>query len=66
MHLKIPSLLKDKCLIGGEWVGTPKLEVRNPATGALVGRVPDLGASETKAAIEAAHNAFPAWAGKLA
>jgi succinate-semialdehyde dehydrogenase/glutarate-semialdehyde dehydrogenase len=66
MQLKNPSLLKDKCLIGGEWVGTPKLEVRNPATGALVGSVPDLGASETKQAIEAAHDAFPAWAGRLA
>jgi succinate-semialdehyde dehydrogenase/glutarate-semialdehyde dehydrogenase len=66
MQLKTPSLLKDKCLIGGEWVGAPKLEVRNPATGALIGRVPDLGANETKQAIEAAHKAFPAWAGRLA
>ena len=66
MQLRHPSLLKDRCLIGGAWVGTPKLEVRNPATGALIGRVPDLGASETRAAIEAAHEAFPAWSGKLA
>jgi succinate-semialdehyde dehydrogenase/glutarate-semialdehyde dehydrogenase len=66
MQLSNPSLLKNKCLIGGKWVGVPKLEVRNPATGALVGRVPDLGASETREAIEAAHKAFPAWSGKLA
>ena len=66
MQLRHPSLLKDRCLIGGAWVGTPKLEVRNPATGALIGRVPDLGASETRAAIEAAHEAFPAWSDKLA
>jgi len=66
MQLGDPHLLKNQCLIGGEWVGAPKLEVKNPATGALIGRVPDLGASETRAAIEAAHKAFPAWAGKLA
>jgi succinate-semialdehyde dehydrogenase/glutarate-semialdehyde dehydrogenase len=66
MQLGHPSLLKDQCLIGGKWIGTPKLEVRNPATGALIGRVPDLGAGETQAAIEAAQEAFPAWAGKLA
>ena len=66
MQLKDPSLLKEQCLIDGAWVGTPKLEVRNPATGALVARVPDLTAKETRAAIEAAHRAFPAWSGRLA
>ena len=66
MQLKDPSLLKEQCLIDGAWVGTPKLEVRNPATGALVARVPDLTAKETRAAVEAAHRAFPAWSGRLA
>ena len=66
MQLKDPSLLKEQCLIDGAWVGTPKLEVTNPATGALIARVPDLGGKETRAAIEAAHRAFPAWSGKLA
>jgi succinate-semialdehyde dehydrogenase / glutarate-semialdehyde dehydrogenase len=66
MKLKDSSLLKDRCLIGGKWTGAPKLEVNNPATGALIGRVPNLGASETREAIKAAHEAFPAWAGKLA
>jgi succinate-semialdehyde dehydrogenase/glutarate-semialdehyde dehydrogenase len=66
MDLSDPSLLKAQCLIGGEWVGTPALEVRNPATGALLGRVPDLGAAETRDAIEAAQQAFPAWSGRLA
>ena len=66
MRLSDPHLLKDRCLIGGKWVGTPKLEVDNPATVALVGRVPDLGASETRTAIEAANAAFPAWSAKLA
>ncbi|MGH6865734.1 MAG: NAD-dependent succinate-semialdehyde dehydrogenase [Methyloceanibacter sp.] len=66
MQLKAPSLVKEQGLINGVWVGTPKLEVRNPATGALIGRVPDLGQGETRDAIEAAHRAFPAWSGKLA
>jgi succinate-semialdehyde dehydrogenase/glutarate-semialdehyde dehydrogenase len=66
MRLKDSQLLKDRCLIGGEWVGTPKLEVKNPATGKPIGRVPDLGMAETRAAIEAAHSAFPGWSRKLA
>ena len=66
MQLKVPTILKDQCLIGGKWTGTPTLEVTNPATGEVIGRVPDLGQTETRAAIEAAHGAFPAWSGMLA
>jgi succinate-semialdehyde dehydrogenase/glutarate-semialdehyde dehydrogenase len=66
MQLKAPSIIKDQCLIGGKWVGTPALDVTNPATGEVIGRVPDLGAVETRAAIEAANAAFPAWSDKLA
>ncbi|MGA9290678.1 MAG: aldehyde dehydrogenase family protein, partial [Anaerobacillus sp.] len=49
--------------INGEWTGQDleKLEVKNPATGELVGTVPIGGKSETKKAIDAAHQAFPAW-----
>ncbi len=66
MDLSDPSLCKEQCLIGGEWVGAPSLEVRNPATGALIARVPNLGAAETREAIEASARAFPAWSGMLA
>jgi succinate-semialdehyde dehydrogenase/glutarate-semialdehyde dehydrogenase len=66
MQLKAPIIVKDRCLIGGEWTGTPALDVTNPATGAVIGRVPDLGQKETRSAIEAAHAAFPAWSGMLA
>jgi succinate-semialdehyde dehydrogenase/glutarate-semialdehyde dehydrogenase len=66
MQLKAPSIIKDQCLIGGKWVGTPALDVTNPATGEVIGRVPDLGAVETRAAIEVANAAFPAWSDKLA
>jgi succinate-semialdehyde dehydrogenase/glutarate-semialdehyde dehydrogenase len=55
------SLLKNQCLIDGTWVGTPTLSVTNPATGAMIGKVPDMGAEDTRAAIAAAQRAFPAW-----
>jgi len=60
------SLLKNQCYIDGAWVGTPALPVTNPATGEEIARVPDLGVSDVKKAIEAAHRAFPAWAKMLA
>ena len=66
MDLSDPSLIKEQCLIGGAWMGTPALGVSNPATGGLIARVPDLGATETRQAIEAAAEAFPAWSRKLA
>jgi succinate-semialdehyde dehydrogenase/glutarate-semialdehyde dehydrogenase len=66
MRLKDHSLLKEQCLIDGAWVGAPKLAVTNPATGAVIARVPDLGAAETRVGVEAAHRAFPAWSRMLA
>ena len=66
MQLTTPTLIKNQCLIGGAWTGTPAHDVTNPATGAVVGHVPNLGAEETQAAIDAAHAAFPAWRGLLA
>ena len=66
--MKNPDLLRDAGLIGGEWLGagTSRLEVRNPASGVLVGSVPSFGSAETRRAIEAAENAFPAWRAKTA
>jgi len=66
MQLKTPSIIKDQCLIGGKWTGCPMLDVTDPATGEVIGHVPDLGQAETRAAIEAANAAFPEWSGKLA
>jgi succinate-semialdehyde dehydrogenase/glutarate-semialdehyde dehydrogenase len=68
LSLKDPSLLVDACLIGGEWSksGTGSIEVNNPATGAIIARVPNAGTEETRRAIEAAHAAFPAWRAKTA
>jgi succinate-semialdehyde dehydrogenase / glutarate-semialdehyde dehydrogenase len=60
------SLIRQQCLIGGRWTGDPVTPVYNPATGAALGRVPNLGAAETREAIEAAQRALPAWSGLLA
>jgi succinate-semialdehyde dehydrogenase/glutarate-semialdehyde dehydrogenase len=54
-------LKTDTNLIGGRWVPADSgktHEIRNPASGELVGRVPMSGAAETRRAIEAAHAAF--------
>jgi len=64
LPLKDPDLLRQANLIGGAWVQADDgrtLEVRNPATGALVGVVPAIGAAETRRAIEAAAGAQAAW-----
>ena len=58
------SLLKDRCLIGGQWVSSPDgavIAVTNPADGSLVGNVPRLGHTETVQAIDAAATAFKTW-----
>jgi succinate-semialdehyde dehydrogenase/glutarate-semialdehyde dehydrogenase len=55
--------------VDGAWVdadGGGTLEVTNPASGERIGTVPNLGAAETRRAIEAAARAFPAWAAKTA
>jgi succinate-semialdehyde dehydrogenase/glutarate-semialdehyde dehydrogenase len=42
------------------------LNVFNPATGALIGSVPDMGEAETRRAIAAAERALPQWRAKTA
>ena len=69
MKLKNKELFKQQAYIAGEWVdaddGT-RFEVSNPATNELIGTVPDMGADETRRAIEAANKAWPAWKAKTA
>jgi len=60
------SLVRQQCYVNGEWTGQPTVPVTDPATGDELARVPNFGAAETSAAIDAAHAAFPAWAAKLA
>ncbi|MEZ0262533.1 MAG: NAD-dependent succinate-semialdehyde dehydrogenase [Alphaproteobacteria bacterium] len=54
-----------KSYIAGQWqqaAGGATFGVSDPATGKTIAQVPNMGAPETKAAIAAAHDAFPAWA----
>ena len=69
MKLEDPALWKERCLIGGQWLAADSgltTEIRNPANGERLGAVPDMGAAETRRAIEAALAALPAWAKKTA
>ena len=66
LQLKDPSLLVEACLIDGEFVGTPALDVTDPSIGAVVGRVPLTDAAGTTRAVEAAERALPAWKRLLA
>ena len=57
------SLLRQHALIAGEPIAAngAGVAVDNPADGALLGHVPDLGAAETKRAAAAAVDAFTDW-----
>ena len=56
------KLLREHALIAGEPVtASARIPVDDPATGEVIGHVPDLGVAETERAIQAAHEAFPAW-----
>lgn len=67
LNLTDSSLLRQQCLIDGRWIdGERRIDVTNPATGERVGQVPQLGAEETRQAIEAANRALPAWRARTA
>ncbi len=63
--LRDPQLHHSDALIDGEWMGgAQQFEVINPATGAQIAAVANLGPADAERAITAAHRAFPAWAAK--
>lgn len=69
MKLKDPSLLQTRCLIDGQWLDADSgktIAVTNPATGETIAHVPDMGAAETRRAIDAAETARAAWQKKTA
>jgi succinate-semialdehyde dehydrogenase / glutarate-semialdehyde dehydrogenase len=69
LKLKDRNLFRQQCYVDGQWVyaeGGKTLAVTNPATGELLGTVPNMGAAETRRAIEAANAAWPAWRAKTA
>ena len=57
MKLRDQKLFRQQCYIDGEWVDADSgatIAVTNPATGEVLGTVPNMGAAETRRAIEAA------------
>jgi succinate-semialdehyde dehydrogenase/glutarate-semialdehyde dehydrogenase len=64
LTLSRTELLRSANYIAGEWLGAQPgrtLAVTDPATGDLIANVPDSNASAARAAVDAAHAAFPAW-----
>jgi succinate-semialdehyde dehydrogenase/glutarate-semialdehyde dehydrogenase len=69
LALKDPELLRSACFLNGAWVPADNggtLTVKNPATGEVVGAVPNMGGAETRRAIEAANVALASWRKVLA
>ena len=69
MKLKDPQLLRELCFIDGGWTAADNagtLNVHNPATGATLGVIPNMGAPECRRAISSAAAALPAWAARTA
>ncbi|MBJ7220913.1 MULTISPECIES: NAD-dependent succinate-semialdehyde dehydrogenase [unclassified Brenneria] len=64
MQLKQKELLRQSCLIDGEWHDSQsgeKLDVTNPATGDVLGTVPLVTPRQTEQAIAAAEQALTGW-----
>ena len=64
MQLNDPDLLRHQAYIDGQWCEASDgaiTEILNPANGASLGTVPNIGAEQTRQAIEAAQAAQPAW-----
>lgn len=69
MELSDKTLFRQQAYINGEWVGADNgatFEVTNPATGEVLGVVPEMGAAETRRAIESAEAAWAGWRKKTA
>ena len=69
MKLNDPRLFREQCFIDGGWVAADSggtLPVRNPATAAPLGVVPNMGTTETRRAIAAAAEALRPWAARTA
>jgi succinate-semialdehyde dehydrogenase/glutarate-semialdehyde dehydrogenase len=68
-NLKDKSLLRQAAYVAGEWIaaeGDQAIAVTNPATGEIIGHVPNLGAEATRRAIDAAEAARKGWAARTA
>jgi succinate-semialdehyde dehydrogenase/glutarate-semialdehyde dehydrogenase len=64
IELQNQALWREKNYLGGQWIAADAgdlLEVLNPASGAVLARVPRCGAAETRRAIAAAADALAEW-----
>ncbi|SFE48297.1 NAD-dependent succinate-semialdehyde dehydrogenase [Paracidovorax wautersii] len=64
LTLNNPSLLRQQAFLAGRWCDADSgatFAVTNPATGEVIGHVPDMGAHETRRAIDAAQAAWAGW-----
>ena len=63
-NLENKNLFRQQGYLNGKWVDADNnavIEVTNPATGEILGSIPNMGPAETRRAIEAANAAFPGW-----
>ena len=69
MDISNKKLFKQQCFINGEWVDSQNnksIDVNNPATQEIIGKVPNCGKKETSIAIKAAENSWNEWKAKAA
>ncbi len=65
----LQAYLRERSFVGGRWIaasGGGTIAVRNPATGEVLGSVPDCGREEAAQAVAAAKAAFPGWKARTA
>lgn len=69
ISLTNPDLFVQRAYIGGEWSGARSgatMDVDNPATGAVIGTIPDCDEADAQTAIDAAQAAWSAWRARTA
>jgi succinate-semialdehyde dehydrogenase / glutarate-semialdehyde dehydrogenase len=69
ISLRDMSLFREQAFLAGRWENAANGQVKqvfNPATGHVLGTVPNMGAAETRRAIEAADKALPDWRARTA
>ena len=69
MAVAAEALVRDKLYIGGEWVdpaGDGTIEVVNPSTEEVVGRIPEGTPEDADRAVKAARAAFDSWSQHVA
>jgi succinate-semialdehyde dehydrogenase / glutarate-semialdehyde dehydrogenase len=69
MKLQDEGLFRQQCYIDGAWCDADSgatIDVTDPADGRAIGKVPNMGADETRRAIDAAQAAFGPWSAMTA